>query len=236
MKRRKLGVLATGALASALVLGGIGYAYGETADGQSSAGLAGAMGRAGGGLVRVVADLTGIDPSDVAQRRSEGESFAAIAQSESVSTDAVKDAAVAEFEASLDERLSSTEPVRGHRGGRGGMGRFGLHPVSVLAELSGLDESEIREAREGGTSLADIAKAEGVEADALIDAIIKQAEEGLQTAVADGRVEADRVDEMLEHMRSRLEQMVTETEWPPARGGRGGPFGDTPAEAAGEDV
>lgn len=228
MKRSKMAGLATGALTAALVLGGIGYAYGETVEETSTAGwLGGAMHRAGGGLVAIVADLTGLDVADVAERRSSGESFAAIAESEGVDTADVKDAAVAEFEASLDERLASTDqrPVGG-RGGRDGMmgGPRGMmggeSPESVLAELSGLDISEIRDLRADGQTLAEIAASEGVDIDEVIDTVIASAEENLQSAVDDGRIDADRMSEMLDEMRTRLEEMVNSDEFPPM-GGRG---------------
>jgi hypothetical protein len=225
MKSKKLGILATGALASVLILGSIGYAYGAPDEGTAEeSGAVGVMKRAGGGLVRVVADLTGLDAADVAERRSDGESFAAIAESEGVSTDDVKSAAVEEFESHLDERLTSTEaPPEGH--GRGGMrGMKGANPVETLAELTGLEASEIHEMRVAGTSFAAIAEAEGVDINEVIDTVIADAEERLQDAVDEGKLDADEAAERLTEMRERLEEMVNSTDELPERGpgmGRG---------------
>jgi uncharacterized protein (DUF433 family) len=233
-KWKKPGLIATGALTAALVLGGVSVAYAvDDAEGER-AGIAGVLGRAGGGLLGVVADLTGLDVDDVAERRADGESFATIAESEGVSTDDVKGAAVEQYESSLDERLNSTEAIKGPRG-RGGMG---AHPAEVLAGMTDLEMEEIREAREAGQSLAQIAEGAGVSADDLITATMEQAEEGLAQAVEDGKMDQDRADEILENMAERLDEAVNSTEIP-ERGGRGpggpgGPGGPEGADAEGD--
>ena len=223
--KRKMTYLGTGALTAALVFGGLGVAYGQTAEGSGPPAFIEMMERGGGPLFDVIADLTGLEIDEVAERRMDGESLAAIAESEGVSTDAVKEAAVAEFESSLDERLASTEAMNGGHGGM--MGAMSAGPESVLADMAGLEVSDVHEARADGRTLAEIAEAEGVDIGAVIDATLENAEEGLQTAVDDGRIEAEDVDEILESMRARLEEMVDSTEMPPfgGRGGRGGPGG-----------
>lgn len=232
MNRSKSTVLITGALTAALVLGGIGYAYGETVDETSTevGWLGGAMHRAGGGLADIVADLTGLDISDVVDRRADGESFAVIAESEGVETDDVKDAAVAGFEAQLDERMSSTDPmVRGERPGGMMGGSRGESPESVLADLSGLELDEIRDMRTDGESLAEIAADLGVDIDSVIDTVIAAAEEGMQTMVDNGRMDADQVADRLENLRTQLEEIVDSTDMPSlggvggSRGGHGAP-------------
>jgi hypothetical protein len=233
MKSKKLGILVTGALASVLVLGSIGYAYGATdvTTAEEAAGPMGVMKRAGGGLVQIVADLTGLEARDVAERRADGESFAAIAESEGVSTDDVKSAAVEEFESHLDERLTSTEAPPMGRGGPGMRGMKGVNPVEVLSDMTGLEPSEIHEQRVEGTSLASIAEAEGVDINDVIDTVIADAEEHLADAVDEGRIDADEAAEKLENMRERLEEMVNSTDELPERGpgmGRG------PGAGAGE--
>ncbi|GEM_PF-4254843 len=232
MNRSKSTVLMTGALTAALVLGGIGYAYGETVDDASTEirRLGGAMHRAGGGLAGIVADLTGLDIGDVMDRRADGESFAVIAESEGVETDDVKDVVVSGFEEQLDERMSSTDPmVRGERPGGMMGGPRGETPESVLADLSGLELDEIRDMRTDGESLAEIAADLGVDIDSVIDTVIASAEEGMQTLVDDGRMDADQVADRLENLRTQLEEIVDSTDVPPLggmgghRGGHGNP-------------
>ncbi|MDA3935742.1 MAG: hypothetical protein PF636_02595 [Actinomycetota bacterium] len=243
MKRKKMTVLLTGALTAVLVLGGIGYAFGETVDDASTeAGwLGGAMHRAGGGLAEIVADLTGLDVTDVHDRRADGESLAAIAESEGVGTADIKDAAVADFETSLDERLTSTEPLPEGRMGRGGMmGRPGeVRPESVLADLTDLDISEIHDLRVAGQSLADIAADQGVDIDDVVATVIASAEENLQAAVDDDRMDADQKTEILDNLSTHLDEIVNSTDVPVnegmggPRGGHGAPGQDAPPAEAG---
>jgi hypothetical protein len=230
MTRGKITILTTGALAAALVLGSIGYAYAAPIEGESEEGAVEMLRRAGGGLVAVVSDLTGLELRDVAERRADGESFAQIAESEGVSTDEVKEAAVTQYEESLDERINSTEPPKRRRGPGAKLG--GHAAIEALTEMTGLEPSEIRDARESGQSFADIADSAGVDIDDVIDAAIEDAREHLQTAVENGRIDADEVDEILEEMRDRFEEMVESTEIPEGRGGpMGGPRGPAGDEA-----
>ncbi len=228
MKRNKTTMLATGALTAALVLGGIGYAYGETAPDTTvdSGWLGGAMHRAGGGLAQIVADVTGLDIKDVADRRAEGESFEAIAEAEGADSQDVKDAAVAEFESSLDDRMSSTDPMPRRGTDRGDMrGRpDGVRPESVLADLAGLEISDIHDLRVEGQSLAQIAADEGVDIDVVIDTVLESAETNLDAAVEAGRIDAEQKAEILENMAAQLDEIVNSTEVP-SRDGKGGPRG-----------
>lgn len=228
MNKRNMSVLTTGALAAALTFGGVGYAVAETATTSELASPAAMMARAGGGLLGVVADATGLDIGDVAERRVEGESLAAIAESQGVSTADLKDAAVVEYEASLDERLASTDAMsEGMRPGMG-QGSDGMSPEGVLADMTELELSEIQAQREDGTSLAQIAAAEGVDIDVVIDEVLENVEEGLQVGVDEGRLTEDGAEEILTMMESRLDEMVDSTEAPPERGDRG-PFGGSSA-------
>lgn len=221
MERKKMSMLVAAALAAALALGGVGYAYGEpaldatpTALGQ----LGGAMHRAGGGLAAIVADLTGLDVEDVLERRSGGESFADIASSKGVDSADVEAEALKRFEDTLDERMTSTDPLP-PRGGMRGMG--GTSPEAALAELADLDVSEIRDRRADGESLAKIASAEGVDIGKVIDAVIADADERLSSRVDAGAMTEEQKSEFLAALRDRLEKMVESTEWPPQRGGMG---------------
>ncbi len=223
MRHDKMITVAAGALAAVLALGGIGYAYAaplEDAGTTTSAlGRAGRMmHRAGNGLAGIVADLTGLDVKDVAERRADGESFAAIAESEGVDPDDVKAEALDRASEAIDERLYSTEaPQR-----RGRRGMRGLHPVQVLAEMTGLDVEEIHDLRVDGKSFSEIATENGVDPDDVVDAIVADAREKLDAAVADGKITEERATEMLDRLSERLSEVMDSTEPPP----EGGPHGD----------
>lgn len=157
MKTGRTMALVAGALVAGLVLGNVAVGMAATApsapastaaQGPGGMGLrmGGAMREAGGRLVDVVAKLTGLSAEDVQARRQAGESFAAIAKSEGVTSDQVlaqalavreqvlservksgamtqaqADAALAAMQTRLTQRVSSTDPGRkGAGGGRGG--------------------------------------------------------------------------------------------------------------------
>jgi hypothetical protein len=102
----------------------------------------------------------------------------------------------------------SAEDSAGHegRGHRGGL------DLSVAAETLGLSEDDLRTQLEEGKTLADVAEAQGVDRQALIDALVSAAE--------------TRLDEMRAELPDRIAELVDATLPAGGRGdhgGRGGP-------------
>lgn len=102
--------------------------------------------------------------------------------------------------------------------------------VDIVAELTGLTVDEVRAARAEGTSIADIAEANGASSDEVVDAALKLRKEVLDAKVAEGTITQEQADEAYERMSERIEERVTSTEtgrggFGPGRGvggGRGG--------------
>lgn len=160
MSKGKAFALVAAGLVAGLVLGSIGVAGAATAPAATSSQSASAAPEwcpspvwragqavrdAGGRLIDIVADLTGLSTDQVAAKRADGQSFEQIAESEGVSSDDVvaealkvrkelldqkvedgtitqqqADAMLENMKTRLTERVTSTD-ARG--GGRGGMGR-----------------------------------------------------------------------------------------------------------------
>lgn len=122
---------------------------------------------------------------------------------------------------------------RGHRGGPGGFGGLGS-----IAETLGLDGAEIREALQNGDSIADIAEAQGVDLDAIVDGLIAEAEERLDAAVESGRIDEAQAAEMLERAEEKADDILNgEFEFEGRRGfGRGFGPGAVPDGDAGADT
>ena len=93
----------------------------------------------------------------------------------------------------------------GRRGGPGHRARPLLEGVDTTVEVLGIDVETLRDELRSGSSLADIAEANGVDPQTLIDALVAEAEAMLDQAVADGRIDEDRADER----RDDLEERVT---------------------------
>lgn len=116
--------------------------------------------------------------------------------------------------------------MRGPRGWGGPRAQQGQtwRPVDILADLTGLDADKIIDRLHDGESLADIAESEGISLDKLVDAIVDVRAKALDKAVENGRLTEEQRDDILENMRSRIEERLESDESYPAPGhGPGGP-------------
>lgn len=120
----------------------------------------------------------------------------------------------------LDEAL----PQRGGPGGHGpgGHGMGGGRHLETAAEVLGTSVDELRDALQDGSSLADVAAAEGVETSALVDALVAAAQERLADHVEAGDVTQEQADERLAEVTARVTEMV-ERDGLPLGPGRMGP-------------
>jgi len=107
--------------------------------------------------------------------------------------------------------LNETQTYEPQRLGRG-WGAQAMSPVQTLAELTGLTLAEIREMRLDGSSLAEIAKSQGIGLDDLVNAILAKRVEVLQQMVDEGRISQELADERLKTMKSMIEAMLERTD------------------------
>jgi len=137
-------------------------------------------------------------------------------------TEAQRDAVV--------ETLQNARPDRGEF-----HDHHGPHGAGEIAEILGLEGSEIREALRNGSSIADLAEAQGIDTADIVDAIVASAEERLDAAVENGRIDDAQAAEMLTQATERAEDLVNgEIEFGGRRGhhrGFGGHFGDAGVDA-----
>ena len=97
------------------------------------------------------------------------------------------------------------------------VGRISLE---TAATTIGISEQELRAALVEGQTLAEVATANGVEPQAVIDALVAEATTRLDEAVADGDLEQADADERLAELTERITTAVNEGL--PAKGGSGG--------------
>lgn len=112
----------------------------------------------------------------------------------------------------------------GARGGHHG-GRLDLGAAATALDMT---EEELRTALEAeGATLAQVAEDQGVEVEALVDALVQAHEERIAQAVEDGRLTQEQADERLADLEERVTERVT-TARPdrPMGGGHRGPHGD----------
>jgi polyhydroxyalkanoate synthesis regulator phasin len=103
------------------------------------------------------------------------------------------------------EHLASTLP--GRRGRFIGRGP-GLAAFVAAAEIIGIEPSELRAALADGSTLAEVAEANGVSEEALIEGLVGVLEEKLDQLVEAGKISADHADEILEKAPERIEKLV----------------------------
>ena len=140
--------------------------------------------------------------------------------------------------------------VRAHHGHgpREGV-RQGLDTITTVLDVT---LAELRDAREAGTTLAELAEQQGVDVQLLIDALVADAEERIAERVAAGDLTRDEADERLDELEQRITDRVNgvkpaESDRPERgeggeageRGERGpgghGPHGPGAGDRAGDD-
>jgi hypothetical protein len=98
----------------------------------------------------------------------------------------------------------------GWRDGHGWWGGFdgpdGLGGLDAVAESLGLDEGALWDALRDGQSIADVAAEQGVDLQAVQDALVSAATERVDAALADGRIDDDRAAEL----KAELPDLVTD--------------------------
>ncbi|NIR34766.1 MAG: hypothetical protein GWN79_01020 [Actinobacteria bacterium] len=90
---------------------------------------------------------------------------------------------------------------RGHRPGK----VFGHLAGGEVAEILGLEPEELRDALRDGRTVEELAAEQGIDIEDVVDAIVDAAEARLDQAVENGRIDAERADEMLEKLEERIE-------------------------------
>lgn len=93
----------------------------------------------------------------------------------------------------------------GERNGRNG--RRGQRLTSV-AEVLGIEADELRSELQDGATVADVAEANGVDVDDVVDALIANIEERLDAKVEDGDITAQEAAEKLESKTERISNKV----------------------------
>ena len=117
--------------------------------------------------------------------------------------------------------LKAAEPNGGHRGGL----HAGGADLSVAATAIGITNDELRTALQSGQSIADVATANGVAPQAVIDAMVAAMKQRLAESVTAGKLTQAKADELAASATTRITDVVNGV----AKPGRG--FGVRPDRA-----
>lgn len=122
----------------------------------------------------------------------------------------VDDGTISDTQAdAVTEHLVENRPERSRWVNRRGVDGHGRHGT-VVADLLGVDNETLRSELADGNSIADIAEANGIDVQTVIDALIADAESHLDMAVEHG-LDEDRAAEQLERITERIEEGVYRT-------------------------
>ena len=120
--------------------------------------------------------------------------------------DLVADGTITQQQAdAVDEALDAARPERVHRHGPHGRGGpfGGFFTLEAAADAIGIDEEALRDALRDGQTIAEVAAANGVDVQAVIDAMVAAAQERVDEAMANA-------DERLADLEERITDLVNE--------------------------
>lgn len=81
--------------------------------------------------------------------------------------------------------------------------------IADIAEILGTDAESLQTARQSGQSLADIAAANGVSVDVVIDFLVTSKTEHIQEHVANGDITQEKADEIIANLSERVTERVS---------------------------
>ncbi|MBV9953489.1 MAG: LysM peptidoglycan-binding domain-containing protein [Acidimicrobiia bacterium] len=184
------------------------------------------------------AKALGISEDALKTRLAKGDTLAEIAKDQKVDVQKVVDALVAagkkqidqaavDAKSHLEDRITDLVnngfPDKGDHGGPGGPGGhfgFGLPDLSTVAKALGLSEDQLQAKLRSGQSLADIAKAQGVDVDKVVADVVKAVDAKIDAEVTAGHLDKDRAAEIKKDLEARITSFV--------KNGFPGPWGGPP--------
>lgn len=115
----------------------------------------------------------------------------------------------------VEEALVEARPERGpgHRGGFRMGAEFGFRVHASLSEAAaaiGIEERKLAEALREGQTIAEVAEANGVDPQAVIDAMVATVQQRLDEAVAEGRIDENEATERADEATQRITELVNE--------------------------
>jgi hypothetical protein len=164
----------------------------------------------------VAAEAIGITEDELRTALADGQSIAQVAEAEGVDVQTVIDALVAngterleEAIAELPERMTELVNREGlpDRRGPGGPGGFhGRGPgLDAVADAIGITEDELRTALQDGSTIAEVAAANDVDVQTVIDALVADATAHIDEEVAEG----DLTEEEAAERKANLVERIT---------------------------
>lgn len=167
--------------------------------------------RPGGGprgeRLEAAATALGMTADELEAELQAGNTIAEVAAAEGVDVETVIDAIVADATDELRERVTAfvngEAPLGGPRPGRNGGPR-----LDAAAAALGITEDELKAALQDGQSIAQIAEANGIDVQTVIDALVAEASAYLDEEVAEGDLTQEEADAKKAELETRITGLV----------------------------
>jgi uncharacterized protein YidB (DUF937 family) len=160
------------------------------------------------------AEALGMTEEELRAELEDGKTIADVAGERGVDIDTVIDALVTVATADIRERMTAVvngeAPEGGRRAHHGPGGRRGGFHVSLdlAAEAIGVTDDELHGALEDGQSLAQVAEANGVDVQTVIDALVAEINAHIDEKVADGDLSEEEGAERKAEAAERITDLV----------------------------
>lgn len=178
------------------------------------------------GPLEVAAEALGMTAEELRGALDGDTSIADVAAERGVDVQVVIDALVANSTERITELVNRDGGFPVHRDDRGGPG-FGAG-LDAAAEAIGISEDDLDTALRDGQTIAEVAEANGVDVQVVIDALVTEATARLDEAAQEGRIDAAEADERTADLTERITDLVNGEGLPgrpfggPRSGGPGG--------------
>jgi uncharacterized protein (DUF433 family) len=226
-------LIASAAVAGMVIVGGGAVAVAAPAPdaGTSHPAAAGHRRAIARGALATAAETIGISPADLRSQLKDGKTVAQVAQDHDVTAQQVVDAVVAKASARIDTAVANgkldadraatlkqklpdavTKLVNHELDGKHRPRRARVAgAVKVAADTIGIGAKDLATQVRDGKTVAQVAQDHGVEPQAVIDALVGKAQARIDKAVAAGRIDAERGQQLTEKVTARVTKLVNET-------------------------
>ena len=179
-------------------------------------------------VIESVAELLGMTADELKEAVQNGQTIAELAAAQSVALDDIVDVLIAPIAANLRERLENGQPVlprpqqRPQQPMRPSNRQTAVQgaALNILADVLGLPIKDVREALGDGQTVSELAAAQGVPTDEVVDALVLPVSERLDQAVAAGKMTREDADAKLVEVTAKIQEQIESGDFrprPPAR-------------------
>lgn len=157
-----------------------------------------------------VATLAGLAVGGLSVTAASAQSYGADPASSTVETSVDADAGDIVLVQDTEDPDTTEGEVEGEREGR--RGHRGGCDLDEAAAAIGVDEADLRSALDSGDTIAEVAEANGVEVDVVIEAMVDAKSERISEKVTEGRITQEEADAKLAELEARISARVNSVE------------------------